>query len=68
MSTLIKKTIEFLIIGAKLSIGFEVNKKDVLNSILNLHCIFDTQLALDYLLEESPIKVVYNHDINEDLF
>ncbi|CAI2376747.1 unnamed protein product [Moneuplotes crassus] len=73
ISHIIKKCLEFLIVGVKIT--QDVNDKNakelndqVINSVKNLDSIYDKEIGLDCLIEESPTKMIFNYDSEQDLF
>lgn len=67
----LKKCTEFLIVGSELNSPHREHREKetlVINSMKNLDTIYDKQLGLESLLEETPVKMVFNYDTQKELF
>lgn len=73
ISHIIKKWLEFLIVGVKITQdeggknSRELNEQ-VINSIKNLDSIYDKEIGLECLIEEAPTKMIFNYNCDQDLF
>ena len=71
INSIIREVGEFLIIGERLWQNDKKNpvfENDLLSAFYKIENMFDSHLALDYLIEKSPSRLVFNYDKEIDLF